>query len=99
MNDRIRDLILRLAELGADFDATAHDLGRCADELAVVEAELMAASVAAGRPPLRPAARELAAEVALGRLAALRPHLPFTTRAAADRAAEQLSTPAAEGEP
>ncbi|MEI6448538.1 MAG: hypothetical protein WCP98_01140 [Actinomycetes bacterium] len=39
-----------------------------------------------------PGPRELAAEVACGYLSPLRPHVPFVTRASADRASEELLT-------
>ena len=88
---RVAALALRRRDAGEAFAVGAAELGRLADELGALDAEYNAAAGAAGITDNGPPARELAAEIALGRLGALRPHLPYTTAAAADRAAEALS--------
>lgn len=88
---RAEDAAEQLADVGARFVAVANELAAIAAELAALEGQHRAAVNQAGSPCRRPPARELAAEVVNGRLAALRPYLPHVTAAAADRAAEQLA--------
>jgi len=80
----LRDRALVFVDLAAE-------LGAVAAELADLEARRRAALIAAGERDPRPDARELAAEVVYGYLAALRPHVPFVTRESAERAAEELT--------
>ena len=66
--------------------------GAVAAEIADLEARHRAARYQAGDYHYRgPGPRELAADVALGYLGALRPFLPFVTAESADRAAEELT--------
>jgi len=81
----------RIAELAPQFVATMREAGRLATLLAALEAEHRAALNIAGQRDPRPGARELAAEVALGFLEPLRPHVPFVTLESACRAAEELT--------
>lgn len=85
-------LALNVREAGEQFADAVEELRPLAEELAAAEAEYRAAAHQAGVHDDRPPARELAAEILLGRLTALQPCIPFATRAAADRAAECLTS-------
>jgi hypothetical protein len=82
-----------LAAAGARFVAAVAALTPLAEELAHVDAELRAAEGRAGQRRPGRGACELAAEIVLGGLAALRPHLPFVTTASADAASVLLCQP------
>ena len=82
--DERQNTAVRLVAVARELDAIAADL-------AAADAEIRARRYQAGLPPASgPTARELAAEVLVGHLGALRPHLPFVSRDSADRAEEQL---------
>ena len=80
-----------LRAVAAELTIVLCHAGDLAAELADLEARRRCALNAAGERDPRPDARALAADVALGYLSALRPHLAFVTRESADRAAEELT--------
>ena len=80
-----------LHERAAAFVALMRNAGSIAAEIADLEAQRRAALAVSGmRDPL-PSATELAAEISHGQLEALRPHVPFVTSEAAERATEALT--------
>lgn len=89
---RPASLAAALRERAAVFVDLMAAAGAVAAEIADLEARHRAAQHQSGvyHDP-RPPARELAADVALGYLGALRPFLPFVTAESADRAAEELT--------
>lgn len=91
-SDRVRaaELAGELAAAGARFVARAKDLAPDAGELARLDAELRAVEGRLGRRRRGPSPAQLAADVVLGHLAALRPNVPFVTSAAGEAAAELL---------
>ena len=84
-------LAAELRERAAVFVDLMAAAGAVAAEIADLEARRRAALNIAGQRDPRPGARELAAEVALGFLEPLRPHVPFVTLESACRAAEELT--------
>jgi len=91
--DRVDELRQTLAAVGAAWAGAVRELAPLAEELARLESQLRAAEHIAGRLSRRPPARELAVETLHGHLGALRPYLPHTTRASAERAGECLCDP------
>ena len=90
---RAAALTLDLRDRALVFVDLLQEAGAVAAELAAIEAQRRAALNAAGQRDPRPDARELAAEVVNGYLNALHPYLaPLTTRASAERAAEELTS-------
>jgi len=83
----------QLREQAAVYVAMVKEVGAVAAELADLEAQRRAALNLAGQRDPRPPATSLAADVALGYLGALRPHIPFVTIESAERAAEELTGP------
>lgn len=75
------------------YAETARQLGEQADKLADLEARYRATLHRLGIYRLLAGPRELAAEIALGRLQSLRPNLPTMDPAAADRAERALQLP------
>ncbi len=91
--ERIERLRLELHDAAAAFVLRIREAAPAADNLARIEAELAAATNIAGLHDGRPPARELAAEVVVGLLHGLSPHLrPLTTPESGRRAAEELLT-------
>lgn len=88
--DRIAELRQELRAAAERFVARIREAEPAAQELADLEARLRVAENLAGIRDPRPPARELAVEVLRGRLACLRPYLPFVTTESADRAQECL---------
>jgi len=91
--DRVDHLRLELRAAAEKFAARIRDAEPAAAELADLEGQLRAAENLVGLHEYRPSARELAAEVVTGLLHALQPYLrPLTSRAAALRASDELTT-------
>jgi hypothetical protein len=79
-----------LTRYQVDADRLA-DLAAAAHELVQIEGALRLAETQAGKASSGPPARELAVELLHGRLARLRPYLPFCTTESADRAQKALT--------
>lgn len=88
--ERAAQLAAAIADAGTCFIADVETLRATAFELARLDAELRACETALSRPR-GPSAVELAVQVLLGRLAILRPELPFASAESADAAAAVLS--------
>ena len=86
----------RAAALAADLRVRAvvvapmREAGSMAAELTGLDARRRAALTVAGAHDPRPPTKELAAEIAHGLLAPLRPHVPFVTSASTERSAEGM---------
>ena len=91
MADRAESLAADLRDRALVFVDLMAEAGAVAAELADLEAQRRAALNLAGQRDPRPPATSLAADVALGYLGALRPHIPFVTVESAERAAEELT--------
>ena len=89
---RAAELEVGLASIGALFVARVSELALIASELALADLEFGVVNDRLRRRRRGPSARELASEVVLGRLAALRPDLPWASSEAADLAAQLLCT-------
>lgn len=89
-HERALQLTADLADCGERFVGAIDDLVPVVDELARLAAELRAVDGRLGLRRHGPDALMLASSVLLGRLSALRPHLPRESSAAADTAAELL---------
>ena len=87
---RAMDLAGELAAAASALVVSAEDVAAAADEVARLEGLYLAAVAQAGAHDLRPSVREHAATLLHGRVQSLHPHVPFTTSAAADRAARAL---------
>jgi hypothetical protein len=79
-----------LAAAASSLVARAEDVAAAADEVARLEGLYLAAVAQAGLHDARPSVREHAATLIHGRAHGLRPFVPFTTNASADRAARAL---------
>jgi hypothetical protein len=87
---RAVDLAAALAAAAQAFVAATDDVAAAAAEVARLDALYRTAAAQAGCHDARPTLREIAADLLHGRVQALHPHVPFTTSAAADRAAAAL---------
>ena len=94
--ERAQTLATDLFVAAVDFTAAMELAASFAHRLADVEAAHRAALAQAGLEHRGPSPRELAAEVALGALRPLGPHLPMVTAESAAHAREQLLEPPAE---
>jgi len=74
-----------LRAAGQEYADRLADLVPAAEAVATLEARLRVAENLAGVRDPRPPARELAVEMLHGRLACLRPYLPYCTAESADR--------------
>jgi len=84
---RIAELEHELRSVARRFCSAARELAPIACELANLDGRLRAAHQRAGESlPPGPEPRGLAAEILAGYVQALRPHVPFTTEASAERA-------------
>jgi len=91
--DRVGALRVALADFGQRFCDLVRELSPIASAIAELESELRAAEHQAGRPWRRSSARELAADILHGELAALRPYIPHVSAASAALSAEALCDP------
>jgi hypothetical protein len=81
---------MQLRQVCEDFAATAKRLGDSARLIALLEAQLGSMEGQAGWHRPGPSRREFAAELVLGELAPLRPHLPFASEESVERARRVL---------
>ncbi|HEY5387698.1 MAG TPA: hypothetical protein VIL79_07325 [Thermoleophilia bacterium] len=81
-----------LAAAASSLVSSAEDVAAAAEDVARLESLYLAAVAQAGCHDVRPSIREHAATLLHGRAHGLRPHVPFTTSAAADRAAVALES-------
>lgn len=88
--ERVLQLTADVADVGGEFVAEVDKLVPIVHRLADLVAAQRALDGRLGRHHYGPNALELAASVVLGRLAVLRPALPFESSAAADAAAALL---------